>query len=128
LKGYLFTQFEFLDFAHGIAWQYGENAIIGGHVVHGHAVLGTVQQSVLGQHCTIRPAGFTGLGGRLHTEWVAAFTGIRSQTGVSELLIAKDDGGFVGGGFCPVGDPVVEVHCERISGFENSPASALLQF
>jgi len=24
-------------------------------------------------------AGFTGLGGRLQTEWVAAFTGIRTQ-------------------------------------------------
>jgi hypothetical protein len=40
--------------------QYGENAIIGGHIVHGLAVLGTAQQGVLGQHCSLWTAGCAG--------------------------------------------------------------------
>jgi hypothetical protein len=50
-----------------------------------------------------------------------------SQTGVTVLLIAEDDGGFVGSSFCPVGNPAVEIHCWQLSGFEISPASELLQ-
>ena len=39
------------------------------------------------------------------------FGNCAGQTGVTVLLITEDDGGFVGGSFCPVADPVVKVHC-----------------